>query len=135
MIGKNIIDMRRYANPADISPVNDPDRANQTAMPFSAVESRGKETLISRDALGQMPLHIAVKQGIVHVANSIKDLQLVEGIRYEDTQVVPHASTVTVTTDGELTIKRNIDFQQHVPADFDSVKIGDVEYSARYVRQ
>jgi len=78
MSTNNVVDMRRYPSQIDFSPTQDIDRAKKTGLPFSAVEKEGDETLVTRDPLGQMPLHLAVKDGRAYVANSIKDLQLVE---------------------------------------------------------
>lgn len=135
MSKNNVVDMRRYPSQIDFSPTQEIDRAKKTGLPFSAVEKEGDETLVTRDPLGQMPLHLAVKDGRAYVANSIKDLQLVEGVGYEDAQVIPHASTATIDKNGNVSTERYLDFHNHLPLDFDPNKLGDVEYSAEYVRR
>lgn len=134
MSKNNVIDMRRYPGDADFSPTQEQDKAKKTILPFSSIEQQGDDTLVTRDPLGQMPLHMAVKDGRTYVANSIKDLQLVDGVGYEDIQVVPHASTAKIDQDGNVSTQRYLDFHHHMPADFEPSKIGNVEYSADYVR-
>lgn len=126
----DVIDLRRY-------PSSDKPKAefSHASKPFSHVERKDGETVITRDPLGQMPLHTLVNGPHVYVANAIKDLMLVDGYEYGDVTTVKHGSSLRVPEDGEIATLPYADLYTHAPKDFDMTKLGDVEYSAEYVRK
>jgi len=123
----SLVDIRRYAS-----------RFNgggpSSTVPFASLTRTPGTWRIEHDALGQMPIHYLVRERFVYVANTVKDLMLVPGYRYEDTLVLPHGCSLIGDEKGARP-EQTINFFDHIPGGFEAKKLGDIEYTAGYIRR
>ena len=126
-----LIDMRRFITPRLAGQTGAPD----SPCPFSTIERKGDAYVVTRDALGQMPVHILSREGSWVVANTIKDLLLVEGYAYERVTTVPNGVKLALVDGGTLREEVAVSYYDYIPPGFEAKKLGEVEYTAAWVRK
>jgi len=125
------IDIRRYGDGVETLP----SQIAEDPRPFSKVESGNDGTIITRDPLGQMPVHILKNNVAIYVANTIKDLLPIPGYDYSKVEVIRHGHRANIDGDGTLVQSPYVDFNNYLPEGFEQNKFEDTEYCARYIRK